>query len=349
MPNDKQDPADKVDDTKTDPPKQEEEVSLLDAMKEAIEDDSTIVDESEEDDSPPAKTEPDKTDEPDPAKAAEAADPAKDAADPAKATKPERDEAVEKEIKALGIKSEGAQERFRGMAGTIKTLSQEVDTLRGSHQALEQWQGALKSTKATPEDVGSALEILHHANTGTIEGAKQALAMVDEFRANLAQRFGIDIAGVDHLQGFDDLKEQVRTGDLTAAGAREIATARRLQTTQQQQRKQQEDQDAHQTAVTNAGREVDSLCAQLKANDPLYSQKFALVKPLIEVIARTVPPAQWKPTFKAYYDNVQLPTVTDTRTASKDDPQPIRRSAGGGGAATPGSMEDAVRQALGVG
>lgn len=256
----------------------------------------------------------------------------------------EADAAVEKDIKDLGLKGK-AEERFRKMTGDLKAQSQELEVLRVSHAALEQWQGALKSTKATPEDLGSALEILHHANTGTLEGAKQALAMVDEFRSNLAQRFGIDIAGVDHLAGFDDLKQKVEAGDLTSDGAREIASARRLRTIQENERRAQDNLSTQERAIADAGAEVDAFCAQLKANDPLYAQKYAQVKSLIPVIAKTIPPAKWKETFKTYYDAVQVQPVRDSRReATVTDP--IRSSPGGGGKPTPKTALEAVAQAL---
>lgn len=331
-----------VDDTTTTTP-DDPKPDLLAEITAAVESADPIGEDGDEE--PEVAATPDKKEDETPA--GDVVDP--DKPDPAAAapdkTK-EPDAAVEKDIKDLGLKGK-AEERFRKMTGDLKAQSQELEVLRGSHAALEQWQGALKSTKATPEDLGSALEILHHANTGTIEGAKQALAMVDEFRSNLAQRFGIDVAGVDHLAGFDDLKQKVADGDLTADGAREIASARRLRTIQENERKAQDNLSTQEQAIATAGADVDALCAQLKQSDPLYAQKYAQVKAMIPVIARTIPPAKWKETFKTYYDAVQVQPARDSRREAPVT-DPIRSSPGGGGKPAPKSALEAVSQALGL-
>lgn len=333
-----------VDDTTTTTTTDETTPDLLAEITAAVESADPVSEDGEEEADVAAKPDKPEGDTP----AADVVDP--DTPDPAAAAAPDKtkepDAAVEKEIADLGLKGK-SQERFRALTGEVKALSQEVEVLRGSHAALEQWQGALKSTKATPEDLGSALEILHHANTGTIEGAKQALAMVDEFRSNLAQRFGIDVAGVDHLAGFDDLKQKVADGDLTADGAREIASARRLRTIQENERKAQDNVSTQEQAIATAGADVDALCAQLKQSDPLYAQKYAQVKAMIPVIARTIPPAKWKETFKTYYDAVQVQPVRDSRREAPVT-DPIRSSPGGGGKPAPKSALEAVSQALGL-
>lgn len=311
---------------------------LLAEITAAVEDpELAVADEDEEDAAPVAAATDDAQGAPDPAATVVDAQAAPDKAQP--------DPAVEKEISDLGLKGK-AQERFRTMTDTLKAKDQELEAQRQDVEAMQQWRETLLSTKASPEDLGGALEILHHANLGTPDGARHALTLIDGFRAKLAQQFGIEAAGVDHLAGFDDLKQQVEAGDLTPAAARELAGNRRQASDRQQRDRQLSEQTTHERAITEAGSQVDAFCAQLKQNDPLYAKKFVLVKPLIPVIAKTVPPDQWLATFKAYYANVVVPQVTDTRRSGADNPQPLRRSAGGGGNATPATHLDAVKQAL---
>lgn len=319
-------------------PPEEPAPSLLDAITDAVDAEDSVIDAEEGNGEPEPALEPagdlvPKEDEPPPP--------------PEAAAEPTKDEAVEKEIGELKLKDRSA-ERFRELSSKVKTLEEvaaEVETLRAANT---QWAEAIKDTRAQPEEIGKAFAILYHANTGTPEGAKQALAMMDEFRTNLAQRFGIDLAGVDHLQGFDDLQAKVGNGDMELAAARELAALRRQQDEAARARQANAQQSEQEQAMHVAGAQVDALCEQLKAADPQYAQKYAVLKPLVSTIARTVPPAQWAATFKAYYDNLTLPALpNDPRTGAPAGPAPIRRSASAGGNQTPKTMLEAVQMEIG--
>lgn len=326
------DPNDTPNDPTTDPA---DDPSLIDAINQAIADPS--FDDEDDDELAP-------TDAPEPA-----TEPATD--EPVKAEEAKPEEAkpaptVDDEIKDLGIKNERTAQRFRDLSAKVESATKEVAQLSDYRDRVERWEGVISSTGATPEDFGSALEILSLSNQGTRQGAEGALALIDEFRSKLAARYGIDVAGVDPLQGFDDLTQRLQTGDIDQASAKELARLRRQQDLQRQEAESRSTANAHDAAIKAGSAAVDTLCAQLKASDPTYDRKFEMLKPLIEDLAAQLPPAQWAGAFKKLYDKVQLPAIPDPRRV--ESPAPIRRSASNGGDRTPTSAEEAVRQALGL-
>lgn len=340
---------DKITDPTADPA---DDVSIEDAVRASLDiaDDQAFTAEDDDEASPekPADTaaEPAKSPDPEPAKPDPAETAKPDAPDKAEADKA----AVDAEIKDLGIKNVRAQERFRALtqeASEGRAAKAQIAELEGYRERAQRWEEVITSTGAPPQEFGFALDILKSANTGRREDAERALGMIDEFRAKLATRHGIEAAGVDPLAGHNDLKKLVEDGDVTRAVALETARLREARKATEQDHNARSEQTAQETAIRTGAAAVDALCGQLKASDPLYAQKFELIQPLIQDLGATLPPAQWVGAFKRLYDNVKVPEpAADPRRAGS--PEPLRRTSGGGGAPTPSSMEDAVRQSLGL-
>lgn len=336
-----------ADDTNDTQQEKAEAPSLLEAITEGIDAADPQVDAEGEDDAAPA-VQADGEDVGDDVadEAAGAKEKPAPKAEEKQDDKPKANADDEKAIAELGAKGKTA-ERLRETFARERTKDARIAELEPLAQAMTQWQDTLRSTKASAEDLGGALEILSHANAGTEDGARHALALIDNFRANLARRYGIDVAGVDHLSGFDDLKAAVEAGDITQDRAREVAALRLGQQQRQQAEKAQSAEAQFQTRVSTASAEVDALCAQLKASDPLYDAKFAVLRDVIPTLGATVAPEQWKPTFERMYQQVKIAAPpADTRRAGIE--QPLRRESSGGGAKVPGSLQEAIAQAIGL-
>ena len=341
-----------IDDASDKPDGETADTSLLDAVKAEMAGDGAQADEEDDEDAdlPLEKQAAPPQDKPadEPAAPGEGEQPAQPAAPdaPAAAKKPEPNADDDKAVKELGLKGR-AEERFRDLSTNVRELSTKVAELEPMAKRATQWQETFESTGATPQQVGETLAFLTHANSGTLEGAKTAIGMIEAFRSELAQQYGIELAGVDHLQGFDDLKKLVADGDITEAVARETATLRRGRNATQQ-REQQTTQTQQWESRVNAGAQaVDTLCGQLRTTDPQFAQKWAMVEPLAKDLAATLPPEKWAGAVQGLYQKIALPKPVDTRRA--EAPPAIQRGVAAGGSQEPQTMVDAVRQSIGMG
>lgn len=251
----------------------------------------------------------------------------------------------------LGSLKERSQTRFR----ELHAQASRVDELEAE---LGQWHEVVRATGASPEEFAQGLQYMALVHSGDPASLQQALTFLDRERTAIAKRLGVPVAGVDLLADHNDLKQQVEAGELSESAALEIARLRSVQAEAEQARRTQQ-ADAERTAALQAGRTaVDEMATKLREADPLgYDAKMGALKPMIEVIATTVPPNQWAEALRRAY--VALPAIAAAAPAPAASaaprpapgPQPLRPSPGGGGGSlmtTPNSALEAVNQALGV-
>lgn len=218
---------------------------------------------------------------------------------------------VDDEVKQLGLK-ERAAERF-----------QELHTqARDARERVSQWEETVQSTGATPEQFGGALRYLSDINSGDPRRMADAYERMQGELQWLGQQLGREAPGFDPLSAHPDLAGRVNSGDITRDVALELAQHRQtgqLQQnhTQAQQERQQQDLQ-YQQGLTS----VQQLGAQLRAGDAQFDQKLALLAPTIDIIQRTLPPAQWQTEIHRAY--LALPA---TAVAAPAAAAPIARSA----------------------
>lgn len=228
------------------------------------------------------------------------------AADAAAAGQPD---AIDAEIKDLGISNERTQKRFR----ELSERAAEVEALRPAAERGQQWEETIKSTGANPEQMGNALNYLAAVNSRDPAAMAQAYDFMQQEMAWLAKELGRPAPGYDPLAEHADLGRQVADGEITRAAAEELIRTRRAaalqQDSQQRQRQQAEQQASAEQAHQQALQQVGALGQQLRAADPQFEARFKSIQPMVAVIQNTLPPQQWAAAIQQAYLAAPAPVV----------------------------------------
>jgi hypothetical protein len=181
------------------------------------------------------------------------------------------------------------------------------------------------------------------------QGDAKALATLDQLRADLAGRLGVEVPGVDPLAAHADLKADVESMTLTKERALEIARGRdaekRLQGHSQEQR---EVAQIRQT-VDQGSKAIEQALVQ-RANTPGHAEKMAHIGKLMsddawkQRFVKTYQPHQWADAIAMVYDAYNPPAP-----AVPAGPQPLRPTASRAGAPVrtgPATAESAVMGAF---
>lgn len=239
----------------------------------------------------------------------------------APAAEPTQPQSVDEEVKQLGLK-ERAAERFRDLH------SRAEEGIRYRQQA-EQWQQAVESTGATPQQFGSALQYLAAINSGDPARMGAAYDQMQQELQWLGKQLGREAPGFDPLSAHQDLAARVSAGEMTREVALELAQHRQQgqlhqSHVQAQQEKVQQDAQYQQGLAS-----VQQLGAHLRASDPQFDQKLQLLAPAIDLIQRTLPPAQWQQEIHRAYLNLPATAVAAPPAAPvRSAPNPIRPASG---------------------
>jgi hypothetical protein len=235
-------------------------------------------------------------------------------------------------------------ERVRGAA---KEARVERDRIKEDFEVLIE---PIRESGATPEQFKTAMQLLRLLNSPDPLEQTQALQQLQGAAAALAQRLGHVPPGADPLDGQKDLLDAVNAGQMPRQYAEEVAKARlreaalaRWQKEQQARQQAQQHQTAAQAAAIQQGRDaVAGVEAALKASDPHYASKVAMLKSdqAFMAMMKALPPSQWAATFAAKYAALQLPAAA--RPAAS--PQPLRaKTPAGSVAKEPSSVGEAIR------
>ncbi len=242
------------------------------------------------------------------------------------------------------------QERLREVIKTAKEAVAERDQIKGDFDYMIQ---GVQATGATPEQYGETLSWLRLFNSESTEDRTKALELVETVADRLATLLGKERTVGDPLAKHDDLRQAVANGQITTKYAQEMARVRNRDGFQNEIRtaataEQQQQQQAE--AATNQARtELNTLEATLKATDPQYDAKRAMLVPVLQPIFKTMPPTMWKAAFEQAYRNLPSQTPGAPRPSVPRD-QPLRANknpSGGGSKGAAGSALDAVNEALG--
>jgi hypothetical protein len=115
--------------------------------------------------------------------------------------------------------------------------------------------------------------------------------------------------------------------------------------------KQQQDQNALAAARDTARNELSALEGTLRATDPQYERKKAILVEVLKPIFKDMHPSQWKAKFEEAYRG--MPNIGAAPVAAKvvkpgaQPMRPGRNNASGGKVGEPKSMLEAMNQALG--
>lgn len=237
---------------------------------------------------------------------------------------PEPD-AVDAELKDLGITHERTQKRFR----ELSERAAEADALRPHVERAQQWEDAVQSTGATPEQMGNALGYLAAVNSRDPAQMASAYDFMAREMAWLAKELGRAGPGYDPVTDDADLAKRVEAGELSRGAAEELAQARRVQAmqqdSQQRQRQAAEQSAAVQQVEQQAVQQVQALGAQLRAADPQhFDAKFRSIQPMVQMIQNTLPPQQWAQAIQQAYMAAPTPIAVPPATSPARPNNPAR-------------------------
>lgn len=223
---------------------------------------------------------------------------------------------VDDEVKQLGLK-ERAAERF-----------QELHTqARDARERVSQWEQTVESTGCSPEQFGGALRYLSDINSGDPRRMADAYERMQGELQWLGQQLGREAPGFDPLSAHPDLAGRVNSGDITRDVALELARHRQTGQLQQSHTQAQYDRQQQDLQYQQGLVSVQQLGAQLRAGDAQFGQKMALLMPSIELIQRTLPPAQWQAEIHRAYLALPATAVAAPAAAApvvRSAPNPIR-------------------------
>ena len=249
-----------------------------------------------------------------------------------------------------GLQKE-SRTRFQKLVDTAKQQTERATkaeaTIAEKEAIVTNFRAILDETKTSSEDLSQLLEYNRLVKSGDLEAA---LEVLDEQRSLVARMLGRPIEGVDVLEEFTDLKQEVTDGTLTIARAAEIAKARRVQQGLQNQQRSQDQTNqqagAKQKAVNDALGSIQTFAAEMASTDVDYAKKEEILLKSVDAISSKFPANLWLDQVRMLYDNISViptPQPNQTRTA------PLRPNSGGGGNAQPKSMLDAINNGLGYG
>jgi hypothetical protein len=237
-------------------------------------------------------------------------------------------------------------ERIRSLIDTAKTVTAERDQIKENFEYLIT---GVQATGATPAQYGETLSWLALFNSRDPAQQEKALELVESVAERLATLLGKERSVGDPLGNHADLKDAVAKGQLTAQYAKEIARTRNGQqfrqeltthatTEQQRQEQAQQEEVAGRNALAN-------LEATLRASDPDYERKKAILVPALKPIMGSIPWSQKAAKFQDAYKNLNLPKEAPRPKVPANQPMRNKQPAGGQ-AKQPSSMLEAISGAL---
>ena len=239
-------------------------------------------------------------------------------------------------------------ERIRTLIDTTKTVTAERDQLKQDFDYLVK---GVEATGTSPEQYGETLSWLALFNSNNPQQQEKALELIETVAERLATLLGKDRTVGDPLAAHSDLKEAVAKGQITAQYAKEIARTRNGQqfrtelTTSAQ--KQAETQETAQREEYEGRTALTELENTLRASDPDYEAKKAVLVPALKPLMVHVPWKDRKAKFLEAYKNVQLPrTPKPAVRASANQPLRAGKQPAGGQTKAPSSMLEAIGGAL---
>lgn len=242
------------------------------------------------------------------------------------------------------------RERMESLIKTAKDLTTARDQAVADRGELL---GYVAETKATPQQFTEALNYLKAVNSGDPVQIRQAIKMAQAELTALARIIGEPVQGVDLLAEHQDLKDAVEAGDISRQHAEELAASRALRAQQQQTSRQQTEQSQVQQDITGGKTALNTLDGQLRAADPQYEAKRALLVPLLQPIFAQLHPSKWAGAFKEAYDKLPAtaiaPATAATAAIQQRTPtqQPLRaKQTAGQAAKAPGSLMDAINMGI---
>lgn len=243
--------------------------------------------------------------------------------------------------------AEKTQERIRSLADRVKVAEAGV-TERSAD--LDEMISMVQETGTSGEQYGQVLGFMKLFNSTDEADQRAAFKVMQTELASMAAKLGETIPGVDPLAAHADLQAEIEAGTLTGERAIEIANTRTRETASAARAVTN---NASVTAKDDIDQAVVDAKAELavfeasKVKDPQWLAKKAILVPALRATMRVIHPSQWRATFEASYKELVLPEAV-APTPTPKVPTPLRPKAPAGeGKKEPSTMAEAIEQSLG--
>lgn len=262
------------------------------------------------------------------------------------------DERLEAEAKAFGITKPDTTAKFKELsreAAKVKELEPRVAELSERVAKQDEVFTFMEQNGVTGDQFGQAVAVLSHINSGDPVRLQRAYEALGEQMAAIGAKLGLEAPGYDPLAAHADLQAKVASMDLSREDALEIAHGRQLRTAATTHSAQQGTQTAQQQELAAVTRELTALETRLRATDPQFAQKWALLGPTLVPTLSRLPLRERASAFEQAYAAFQLPAAPAAPATTRPDPANPGRPAMGAGAKAPTNSAEAIMLSLGVG
>lgn len=241
-----------------------------------------------------------------------------------------------------------ASQRFRDLVSDNKAKASE---LAQATEAVSQIQKSVTESGLSPNEFATLLDYGKLAVSSDRSQKEQALQFARAEVQRLSQDMGVEVEGVDLLDGFNDLQDQVDNYELSREHAVELANSRRSQqrveSQQQQVHQQQQQQVQNTSSIQNATKDIESFMDQQKKMDIDFNAKEKYLLSQVDYIQKNYQPSQWASVVSQLYGAVGSMASTQTQQVKKTAQAPLQSSGVTTGSANAGSMADAIMAELG--
>jgi hypothetical protein len=235
----------------------------------------------------------------------------------------------------------------------IKTTKEAQTAATQAGENFNVFVNGLQAAGVTPQQYGETLSWLSLFNSGMSgnqANGEKALEILQAATERLATFLGKPLNVSDPLEQHADLKQAVAQKQLTPEYAREIARTRNqskfrgeINTNVQTEAQKQEAARQEEQSARNGLTDFEN---QMRAKDPQYEAKKALLVPRLKAVMRNVPFNKWVDTFKAAYAETKVAPAQRRSQVPANQPLRGNKQPSGGQTRAAGSMLDAVNGAL---
>lgn len=237
------------------------------------------------------------------------------------------------------------QDRFHELVRWNKEKDDQLQRLTSDARGFVEM---VRETGANQEqflEVLDTAQLIYHPEKANPQEAVRRLYNAAKM---VAESAGIPLPGYDPLEAHKDLAEKVQSLDLDRETAEELARIRnRESVTKRAQEERDRVQQQQQQSAQVTKRAIDSLTKFLtdkQASDVDFPAKADGLMKAAQYARQNLPPNQWPSYMAQQYELIG----SYAKTAPSGGHQPIRSGGGSKTQKTPGSLQEAIVQRLGL-
>lgn len=228
--------------------------------------------------------------------------------------------------------TERAQARWSQLTERAKLVPELERRATEATTQLDSVRRMVAETGMAPQEFNGMLDLGRLMKSANPQHLQQAMQRLDNVRADIARRLGVEAPGIDLLAAHTDLQQKVEGMLLTREDALEIAKLRDQASRGNSVISEQQDMARFQTTVNQAAQSMDRALTA-RAGTPGHEAKVQYIRAYmadpqrLQAFVNTYQPHQWEAALLTIYDAHNPPVAP----APPPVPQPLRPTATRGG------------------